>query len=105
MKILSYNVRGLGGRLKKLEVRNLVQKHCLDVFCLQETKLDSITAKLCSYLWGNDDFDSCFKQAEGRSGGFIMIWGESKFALSEVIQGRHFVELQVFGVKKRFQWS
>jgi len=39
MKILTYNVRGLGGCEKRKEVRQLVlEKHPL-VLCLQETKL------------------------------------------------------------------
>lgn len=38
MKIISYNVRGLGGGEKKVEVRRLVNEKHLFVLCIQETK-------------------------------------------------------------------
>jgi len=39
MKILSYNVRGLGGGEKRVEVRRLVSDKHPFVLCIQESKL------------------------------------------------------------------
>ena len=40
MKILSWNVRGLGSRVKRKRVRETVIKAAPDVVLLQETKLE-----------------------------------------------------------------
>lgn len=42
MKIISYNCRGHGGRLKKREVNRLVIDQRPDVLCVYETKLLSV---------------------------------------------------------------
>lgn len=50
MKVLSYNVRGLGGFEKRDEVRRLVNDKHPFVVCLQETKLgvfDDFLLKRC----------------------------------------------------------
>lgn len=39
MKIITWNVRGLGGFEKRKEVRTLIQDKCSFILCLQETKL------------------------------------------------------------------
>jgi len=39
MKILSYNVRGLGGGEKRVEVRRLVTEKNPFILCIQESKL------------------------------------------------------------------
>lgn len=46
--------------------------------------------KLCS-LWDGDDFDWVTKDAEGRSGGLIVLWKRSSFMLSSQFQGNNFL--------------
>lgn len=55
MKIISYNSRGLGDRLKKQEVQRMVVDHKPDLICLQETKLEEVDSRLCCLLWGSYD--------------------------------------------------
>jgi hypothetical protein len=38
MKLISWNVRGLGGFEKRREVRQLVREKCPFIFCIQESK-------------------------------------------------------------------
>lgn len=40
MKIGSFNIRGLGSRVKKDEVFDFFTKNELDICCIQETKLE-----------------------------------------------------------------
>lgn len=42
MKVVSYNIRDLGGRIKKKEIRETV--------CIQETKLERVDRRMCSLL-------------------------------------------------------
>lgn len=38
MKMLSYNIRGLGGRVKKSKIRNIVVKENIEFVCIQEQR-------------------------------------------------------------------
>jgi len=53
MKLLSYNLRGLGGWEKRREVQRLVREKSPLVFCIQETKLQKFNDIVCRSLWGS----------------------------------------------------
>jgi exonuclease III len=73
MKIVSWNVRGLGRVDKRNEVRKLVrEKHPL-VVCLQETKLQACDVSLCTAVWGSSPFGFSFRPSSGASGGLLTI--------------------------------
>lgn len=44
MRIASYNIRGLGGRIKRSAIEKLVREEKLDFICIQETKMEKIEA-------------------------------------------------------------
>lgn len=50
MIIGSFNIRGLGGRIKKREVREFISSNHLDCVLLQKTKLGTVSEALCHYL-------------------------------------------------------
>jgi hypothetical protein len=66
MIVASFNVRGLGGRLKRNKIKSLLRQHNIDFMAIQETKMESISTSFCASLWGNDDFDWAFLPSEGR---------------------------------------
>jgi exonuclease III len=47
MIVLSFNIRGLGGRVKRRRIRELVREHKVDFLAIQETKLEVISDSLC----------------------------------------------------------
>jgi len=51
MKVVSWNVRGLGGFEKRKEVRSLVTEKRPWILCLQETKLQRCDDDVCRSLW------------------------------------------------------
>lgn len=61
MKLISYNIRGLGGLAKKKEMLNLIRKQKPNLICIQETKMEFINRALCYLMWGSNDFDFAFK--------------------------------------------
>lgn len=63
MKIISFNVRGLGGWEKRREVRKLVNEHSPWVLCIQETKLQAVD-------------DSCFRVGLETSMLFVLLMKE-----------------------------
>jgi len=52
MKLISWNVRGLGSFEKRREVCQLVREKKPFIPCLQETKLYVIDALICKFIWG-----------------------------------------------------
>lgn len=82
MKIISYNIRGLGKRMKRKEVRDLVAEFRADFCCIQETKLEVMEDRVCRATWGNSEVDWVYKASEGRSGGMLSIWNAAIFCKS-----------------------
>jgi exonuclease III len=76
MKILSWNVRGLGGFAKRPEVRNLIKEKNPSIVCIQETKLYVIDG-LCASLWGSVTQSYSYRPAVGASGGLLTMWDSS----------------------------
>jgi exonuclease III len=78
MKIISWNIRGLGGLEKRKEVRKLVGDLCPSILCLQETKLQTCDALLSASLWGNSPHAFSYRPSVGASGGLVTIWDSSE---------------------------
>jgi exonuclease III len=57
MIIGSFNIRGLGGRIKKRKVKEFISSNRLDCVLIQETKLGFVSEALCHYLWRNSFCD------------------------------------------------
>ena len=43
LKILSWNVRGVNDRSKRKVIKSVVRKQKVDLFCIQETKMQVMT--------------------------------------------------------------
>jgi len=55
MKVVSINIRGLGGVVKWKYLRDRISKENLGLLLVQETKLSNLGASKCYSLWGNND--------------------------------------------------
>ncbi|GAU41302.1 hypothetical protein TSUD_325160 [Trifolium subterraneum] len=89
MKLISYNIRGMGGKDKKVDIRNLISHNSPEFVCIQETKLEKIDRTICSFLWGSDKFDFEFKESDGRSGGLLVLWDLKSFKLISSVCLKH----------------
>ncbi|KAL8484127.1 hypothetical protein ACS0TY_026721 [Phlomoides rotata] len=79
MKLLSYNMRGLGRKEKIREVRELINKLRIEICCLQETKMEVMNTKVCRSIWGSRPFDWSHQDAERNAGGILTIWNIEVF--------------------------
>lgn len=93
MKVVSFNVRGTGSRLKGRAVRELVGREQIDLLFLQETKAQNVDIHLCRSLWGEGDCEWQALLAVNRAGGLICRKGV--FSLSDVHMGTSFIALVV----------
>lgn len=78
MLILSFNVRGLGGRIKKNKARELILANSLDFVAIQETLISKVFESLVYFLYGNSFYDWSFRPSMDNSGGLISMWCSSK---------------------------
>lgn len=83
MKIGSYNIRGLGSKLKKDEIFSFFSSNNLDICCVQETKVEEFTELEGRLLWKSiEDVKWSCEGSSGRSGGILTFWDDSKFRCS-----------------------
>ncbi|XP_042942656.1 uncharacterized protein LOC122276824 [Carya illinoinensis] len=73
MKLLSWNVHGLGNPRGIRTLCDLIKKEALDIVFLQETRLQVCDFDSCKFKLG---FSNCLVVSiEGRSGGIALLWG------------------------------
>lgn len=71
MIVATFNVRGLGGRVKKNKIRDLVRQQNIDFLAIQETKLEVVSPALCYSIWGSEDCEWLYRPSEGNSDGIL----------------------------------
>ncbi|KAK8685472.1 hypothetical protein V6N13_041473 [Hibiscus sabdariffa] len=72
MRIVSWNVRGLGSAAKRQGVRDLLRKQHCDMAILLESKWEVATQLLVAKVWPGDVFDFAFAPSVGASGVFLL---------------------------------
>ncbi|GAU51435.1 hypothetical protein TSUD_413350 [Trifolium subterraneum] len=88
-KIISWNVRGLGGLEKRKEVRKLVVDLSPFILCLQETKLQTCDDVLSSNHWGNSSHAFSYRPSVGASGGLLTLWDTSEVEVWSTVSCEH----------------
>lgn len=73
IKILSWNVRGLNARDKRVVVKTLLKEWKADVACLQETKLRNVSREVVRELCGSRWVDWIHLDAIGAAGGVLVL--------------------------------
>jgi exonuclease III len=91
MIISSWNIRGLGGRIKKKKVTELIRKQKIELMALQETKLGVVDSKLVERLWGGEDVGWRNSIAIGRSGGILTMWDSRQGSFVSSFQGQGYL--------------
>jgi exonuclease III len=72
----SWNVRGLGQRRKRDDVRAAIDSFLPSVMCLQETKQTNISNFFASSFLPPSLRSFVFKPSEGASGGIVTAWDD-----------------------------
>lgn len=99
MIIVSYNVRGLGKKEKRRDVKELILKVRADVCCLQESKLEIVNQRTIKAIWGRSVCDWDFAKSEGNSGGLITVWNPTVFTKMSAWSCKEFLVINGFLVE------
>jgi mannosylglycoprotein endo-beta-mannosidase len=81
MIVTTFNVRGLGSRVKRRKIRELVRRENVDFLTIQETKMEAFPDNFVASLWGSGDCDWASLPTVGNSGGILSIWNKVKLTL------------------------
>jgi hypothetical protein len=104
-RILSWNVRGLNDRAKRLRISNLLRLWKVDVVCFQETKMMSISNCLVHSLWDCLYVDWCHVDSRGASGGILLMWDRRAVSRIDSCLGRFVVACQFRNVEDGLVWA
>ena len=91
MKLISYNVRGLGRGVKWGAIRRMIKQEAVDLICLQETKKEMIDKPMCQALWGHGDVNWEMIPATNSAGGILCLWSDKSFRLQRKVAGNGFI--------------
>lgn len=81
MRIVSWNIRGLGAEVKVSSISKVIRNVRANFCFLQESKLESVPGDLVRKMWYDDNYDFRFSAARGRLGGLISIWNKDYFQI------------------------
>ncbi|KAK9934053.1 hypothetical protein M0R45_021214 [Rubus argutus] len=104
MRILSWNVRGLGSKKKRSVIKTLLTGSGADVVILQETKKTEIERRLIQSIWGGRYNDWVSIPAWGRSGGVVVIWNTKCVSVVESVIGAFSVSIKIKGLDGNDWW-
>jgi exonuclease III len=104
-RILSWNVRGLNKRKKRLRNSNLLRDWKADIICFQETKVHGISSSFVRSLWGCNHVDWCCLDSSGASGGILIMWDNRVAEKVDVCLGIFTLAVSFRNVVDRFVWA
>lgn len=104
MKIISWNVNGLGNQKKNSSIKNLLRKFQPEIILLQETKKEEITANCISSFWAVRDRKWIFTPSFDSSGGLLIAWRSDKFDDIQVEYGIFFLSVKLQDKQVKDQW-
>ncbi|RVX05281.1 Transposon TX1 uncharacterized 149 kDa protein [Vitis vinifera] len=85
MKIISWNVRGLGSRNKRRMVKDFLRSENPDVVMIQETKKEICDRRFVGSVWTVRNKEWVALPASGASSGILIIWDSKILSREEVV--------------------
>ena len=93
MKLISWNVRRLGGVEKRKEVRKLVAEKNPFILCLQETKQAVYDDILSMSLWGDSNHAYSYRSSLGASRGLLTLWDTLEVEVWSSVSFEHVLQI------------
>ena len=83
LKLLSWNVRGANDINKRRIIKSVVRKQKVDLFCIQETKIQLMTEGVVKSLAVGRFLDWRALEVVGASGGVLICWDKRSLEILE----------------------
>lgn len=105
MKILSWNIRGLGQPIKSSRLGEIIRDYGIDLVGLQETKKEDFEAVVLNKIDKNGDFNWEWVPSKGSAGGIMCGYKKEKYDCLNVHKGDFCLALTLVNVKDGFSWQ
>lgn len=93
MNLISWNIRGLGARVKKNALKKLTTSESPSFVLIQEKKLENIDQKTIRACWNHDNLGFVASPSLGNSGGILTIWDQNLFSMESSKSERHWIAI------------
>ncbi|CAL5385523.1 uncharacterized protein LOC114290665 [Camellia sinensis] len=93
MKILSWNIRGLGRQEKRRMIKKIIRERKIDIALFQETKKAIESNDMVRSLWTRDKMEYMVVNSDGLAGGLLCIWDPGVFQVVDCCSSRSFILL------------
>ena len=104
LRILSWNVRGANDSAKRRVIKAVIRSQRVDLFCLQETKIqtlsEGVVRSLGSGRWANWEA----LDALGTAGGILVCWDKRSLEVMETEVGKFSVSCRIRNVENGMIW-
>ena len=87
LRFLSWNVRGANDSSKRKVIKAMIRSQRVDLFCLQETKIQAMTQGLVRSLGIGRFLDWGILDAHGSAGGLLICWDKRTLEVIEMEVG------------------
>lgn len=103
-KIISWNVRGVNGRGKRLIIRECLSKWKPTVVCLQESIMEECDIGVINSLWSLKDKGWPYIPTKGAAGGMILMRIDDQVQCVDVTKGECTISCIFRNCKGEFSW-
>ena len=93
MIILSWNLHGMGARIKRSSLRKMINSKNPNFIFLQETKMEQIDKKITRTCWRSGEYEWRFSPSVGKSGGLLLAWDSKFFSMKSLRCERYWIAL------------
>lgn len=96
MRIISWNIKGLGNPFKNFSIKEVLRRYKADIIMLQETKKEVIDNKCFQSVWGSRKHDWVSLLPTALAGGMLISWKKELFDLISIKHGFYSLSVKPF---------
>ena len=104
LKILSWNVRGVNDSSKMKLIKSVVRKQKVDLFCIQETKMQVMSKRVVRSLGPGRFLDWRALNAMGSAGGVLICWDKRSLEILDWEEGQFSISCRFRNVGDGVVW-
>ena len=105
LKILSWNIRGANDSSKRKVIKALLRSQKLDLFCLQETKMQVMSDDVARSLGTGRFLGWEAMNATRSTGGVLVVWDKRSLEMIDKEVGSFSVSCRLKNVDNSFVWA
>ena len=104
LKLLSWKVRSANDINKRRIIKSVVRKQKVDLFCIQETKIQLMTEVVVKSLGVGRFLDWRTLEAVGAAGGVLICWDKRSLEMLEWEEGQYSISCKFRIVENGVVW-